>query len=79
MGSTSSPGDGSPMGRGCLAGRVNHGDLPALRAHPCAGGRRFEPRDVIGQLAWQRRDEAVLVNPCRAFRYRREAWLIRAR
>jgi hypothetical protein len=27
---------------------------------------------VIGQLAWQRRDEAVLVDPARPGRYRRE-------
>jgi hypothetical protein len=27
---------------------------------------------VIGQLVWQRRDEAVLVNPGRACRHRRE-------
>jgi hypothetical protein len=26
---------------------------------------------VIGQLAWQRRDEVALVDPGRAFRYRR--------
>jgi hypothetical protein len=27
---------------------------------------------VIGQLVWQRRDEAVLANPCRACRHGRE-------
>ena len=53
-------------------GQVDHGGLPALGAHPGAGGCLPEPGDVIGQFVGQRRNEAGLVDSGRACRYRRK-------
>ena len=49
--------------------QVDHGDLPAFRAHPGTGGRRFQLGGMIGKLSRQRRNQAGLIDPGRTLRH----------